>query len=36
MFLAAMIVLLGAAYNAEAREARESAARPSKLTLVVP
>jgi membrane protein len=36
MFLAAMIVLLGAAYNAEAREAREAAARPSKLTLVVP
>jgi membrane protein len=36
MFLTAMIVLLGAAYNAEAREAREAEARPSKLTLVVP
>jgi membrane protein len=36
MFLAAMIVLLGAAYNAEAREAREAAAKPSELTLVVP
>ncbi len=39
MFLAAMIVLLGAAYNAEAREQREAAARPvspNKLTLVVP
>jgi membrane protein len=36
MFLTAMIVLLGAAYNAEAREAREAAARPSKLTLIVP
>ena len=36
MFLAAMIVLLGAAYNAEAREAREADARPIKLTLVVP
>jgi membrane protein len=36
MFLAAMIVLLGAAYNAEAREAREAAARPSKLSLIVP
>ncbi len=37
MFLAAMIVLLGAAYNAEAREERESAARPKNdLTLVVP
>ncbi len=36
MFLAAMIVLLGAAYNAEAREAREAAARPSNLTVVVP
>jgi membrane protein len=36
MFLTAMIVLLGAAYNAEAREAREADARPSKLTLVVP
>jgi membrane protein len=37
MFLAAMIVFLGAAYNAEAREAREAAARSeNKLTLVVP
>jgi membrane protein len=36
MFIAAMIVLLGAAYNAEAREAREAAAKPSELTLVVP
>jgi membrane protein len=36
MFLTAMIVLLGAAYNAEAREAREADARPSKLTLMVP
>jgi membrane protein len=36
MFLAAMIVLLGAAYNAEAREARDAIARPSKFTLVVP
>jgi uncharacterized BrkB/YihY/UPF0761 family membrane protein len=36
MFLAAMIVLLGAAYNAEAREAREEAARPEKLSLIVP
>jgi membrane protein len=36
MFLTAMIVVLGAAYNAEAREAREADARPSKLTLVVP
>jgi membrane protein len=37
MFLAAMIVLLGAAYNAEAREGREAQGRSeSKLTLVVP
>ncbi len=36
MFLTAMIVLLGAAYNAEAREAREAEARPSKFTLMVP
>jgi membrane protein len=36
MFLAAMIVLLGAAYNAEAREAREDATRPNKLSLIVP
>ena len=37
MFLAAMIVLLGAAYNAEAREEREAEERAeSKLTLVVP
>jgi len=36
MFLAAMIILLGAAYNAEAREAREEAARPEKLSLIVP
>jgi membrane protein len=37
MFLAAMIVLLGAAYNAEAREEREAERRSeSKLTLVVP
>jgi membrane protein len=37
MFLAAMIVFLGAAYNAEAREEREASARSeSKLTLVVP
>jgi membrane protein len=36
MFLTAMIVLLGAAYNAEAREAREAAARPTRLKLVVP
>lgn len=37
MFLAAMIVLLGAAYNAEAREEREAEARAeSDLTLVVP
>lgn len=37
MFLAAMIVLLGAAYNAEAREEREAEGRSAgKLTLVVP
>ena len=37
MFLAAMIVLLGAAYNAEAREEREAEGRAeSELTLVVP
>jgi membrane protein len=36
MFLAAMIVLLGAAYNAEAREARAEAARPDRLSLIVP
>jgi membrane protein len=36
MFLAAMIVLLGAAYNAEAREAREEAARPDKFSVIVP
>jgi membrane protein len=37
MFLAAMIVLLGAAYNAEAREEREAEGREErKLTLVVP
>ena len=37
MFLAAMIVLLGAAYNAEARELREAEGRSeTKLTLVVP
>jgi membrane protein len=36
MFLTAIIVLLGAAYNAEAREAREAAARASNLTVVVP
>jgi membrane protein len=37
MFLAAMIVLLGAAYNAESREEREAEGRSqSKLTLVVP
>jgi membrane protein len=36
MFLTAIIVLLGAAYNAEAREAREAAARPSKFTVIVP
>jgi membrane protein len=37
MFLAAMIVLLGAAYNAEAREQRQAAHRAEdKLTLVVP
>jgi membrane protein len=36
MFLAAMIILLGAAYNAEAREEREAAGRAEKLTLVVP
>jgi membrane protein len=36
MFLAAMIILLGAAYNAEAREQREAAGRAGKLTLVVP
>jgi membrane protein len=36
MFLAAMIILLGAAYNAEAREEREAAGRAGKLTLVVP
>jgi membrane protein len=37
MFLAAMIVLLGAAYNAEAREEREAGERSeNKLTLVVP
>ena len=35
MFLTAMIVLLGAAYNAEAREARQSD-RPTKFTVVVP
>jgi len=36
MFLTAMIVLLGAAYNAEAREAREAAANPTKFTVFVP
>jgi len=37
MFLAAVIVFLGAAYNAEAREEREATARKkSDLTLVVP
>jgi len=37
MFLAAVVVLLGAAYNAEAREAREADARKnSDLTLIVP
>jgi membrane protein len=37
MFLAAMIVLLGAAYNAEAREEREAERRPeNKLSVVVP
>lgn len=36
MFLTAMIVLLGAAYNAEAREAREEASRKSKLIMIVP
>jgi membrane protein len=36
MFLTAIIVLLGAAYNAEAREARQVATRPSKFTVIVP
>jgi len=36
MFLTAMIVLLGAAYNAELREAREAAAVPNKLTVLAP
>lgn len=36
MFLTAIIVLLGAAYNAEAREAREASARTSNMTVVVP
>lgn len=36
MFLNATIVLLGAAYNAEAREEREAAARSDNLTIVVP
>ena len=36
MFLTALIVLLGAAYNAEAREAREASARTSNMTVVVP
>ena len=36
MFLAAVIVFLGAAYNAEAREEREAVARPAQLTIVVP
>ncbi len=36
MFLTAIIVLLGAAYNAEAREAREASARASNMTVVVP
>lgn len=36
MFLTAIIVLLGAAYNAEVREAREAAARADNLTVVVP
>ena len=36
MFLTALIVLLGAAYNAEAREAREASARASNMTVVVP
>ena len=36
MFLTAIIVLLGAAYNAEARETREAAARPNNLTVMVP
>ncbi|HXQ24875.1 MAG TPA: YihY/virulence factor BrkB family protein [Candidatus Acidoferrales bacterium] len=36
MFLTAMIVLLGAAYNAEAREAREAASGKSKLIVIVP
>jgi membrane protein len=36
MFLNAIIVLLGAAYNAEAREEREAAKRRDKLIIVVP
>ena len=36
MFLTAMIVLLGAAYNAEAREARDAAAKPNELTMFSP
>jgi membrane protein len=36
MFLTALIVLLGAAYNAEAREARQASANPSKFTVIVP
>jgi membrane protein len=36
MFLTAIIVLLGAAYNAEAREAREASGRTSNMTVVVP
>jgi membrane protein len=35
MFLTAMIVLLGAAYNAEARETLEAEARPSRLTMIL-
>jgi membrane protein len=34
MFLTAIIVLLGAAYNAEAREAREAADSPNRLTSI--
>jgi membrane protein len=36
MFLTALIVLVGAAYNAEAREAREAESKPTRLTLLTP
>ena len=36
MFLTAMIVLLGAAYNAEARETRQAATTKSRFSVIVP